>query len=67
MKKITKDWIEIGKRLGKDPNEKIECPVCKYKNLKVKDIPSEIEENLFERIIYCPNCNAKIYLRMNKN
>lgn len=64
---MNEKWKEIGILLANDPKIKIPCPVCKYKQLEVTDIDaeSEIDTTLFERIIFCSNCNGRIYLRMH--
>ena len=52
---------------AKDPEIKILCPVCKQKQLEVMDTDAEnvTDASLFERIIFCSNCNGRIYLRMH--
>ncbi len=66
-KTMNEKWKEIGILLANDSKIKISCPVCKYKQLEVVDIDAESETdvNLFERVIFCSNCNGRIYLRMH--
>ena len=66
-KKMNEKWKEIGILLANDPKIKIPCPVCRSKQLEVIDIDGEsvTDVNLFERIIFCSNCNGRIYLRMH--
>ena len=66
-KTMNEKWKEIGILLANDSKIKISCPVCKYKQLEVVDIDAEskTDVNLFERVIFCSNCNGRIYLRMH--
>ena len=66
-KKMNEKWKEIGILLANDPKIKIPCPVCRSKQLEVIDIDGEsvTDVNLFERVIFCSNCNGRIYLRMH--
>ena len=66
-KNMNEKWKEIGILLATDPKMKVFCPVCKYVQLEVTDIDAESmsDPGLFERIISCPDCNGRIYLRMH--
>ena len=66
-KKMNEKWKEAGILLANDPKIKIPCPVCRSKQLEVIDIDGEsvTDPNLFERVIFCSNCNGRIYLRMH--
>ncbi|WP_435309226.1 hypothetical protein [Sebaldella termitidis] len=66
-KKMNEKWKEAGILLANDPKIKIPCPVCRSKQLEVIDIDGEsvTDVNLFERVIFCSNCNGRIYLRMH--
>ena len=64
---MNEKWKEAGILLANDPKIKIPCPVCRSKQLEVIDIDGEsvTDVNLFERVIFCSNCNGRIYLRMH--
>ena len=59
-------WKEIGILLGNDPKACVICPECEIMDLDTKDIVNEDNKSEFERMIYCKNCGASIFLRMYK-
>lgn len=62
---VTARWLEAGKRLARDSEAKILCPVCQQATLTVQDVPLE-GTNRFERLLRCPQCDAANVLLLNK-
>lgn len=62
----TMKWIEAGKILAEDPNEKVQCPECEQNNLEVQDIRNESNPIELERSMHCPVCNARNVLRLKR-
>ena len=67
IKEMNELWKEMRIQLAKNPKLKIPCPNCSHEYVQVLDVEAEIKSDptLFERIIFCPNCGGKIYLRMH--
>jgi Zn finger protein HypA/HybF involved in hydrogenase expression len=64
MTEKSKLWIEAGKLFAVDSKVNILCPECKSSNLKSMDTLNENNLQEMERLIYCPSCEAKNYLRL---
>ena len=59
----SKLWLEAGILFSEDPNAEALCPECKLSNLVSMDIKIADDSEMMERLIYCPECEAKNYLR----
>jgi len=57
-------WTEVGKVLATDSKASVPCPQCGLSDLHVEDIAYDSDKNFIERVVTCPNCNAKIAIRM---
>lgn len=57
-------WVEAGKRLAENPEDKVDCPECGQSTLTVKDISNEFDSTQFERYLTCESCDSFNILRM---
>jgi len=60
----SKLWLEAGKLFSVDTKLNVLCPECKLSNLESMDILIENNSQVMERMIYCPKCEAKNFIRM---
>ncbi|MFC3195959.1 hypothetical protein ACFODZ_17040 [Marinicella sediminis] len=56
---MYKKWLDAITKLGAIKNARVTCPECEQAILTRIDIPLEREHSVFERLIYCENCNAE--------
>lgn len=66
MSEKAKKWIEAGKLLAIDPNANISCPECGLSHLETKEIIDEHYTKEIERMIYCPKCDAKNFIKLSR-
>lgn len=59
-------WVEAGKKLSKNPNDKVDCPECGKSTLLVKDVFNDKNLTQFERYLSCEVCKSYNVIRMNK-
>ncbi len=64
ISEISKKWIEAGRILAENPEEKVKCPECGQNDLIVNELISKLEPGKKERMVYCPTCGAKNYIRL---
>ncbi|MFZ6654950.1 hypothetical protein [Undibacterium sp. TJN19] len=57
-------WTNAGKLLAENTSSIVLCPVCAKENLQVKDIRSVENPFVVERVMSCPSCEEKNYLRL---
>jgi len=60
----TKKWIEAGKMFAINLDSNILCPECEMSNLEARDIMNEEYPKEFERLLYCPKCEAKNFIKL---
>ena len=62
---ITQKWVNAAIALCNDIDAEVLCPVCGEENLKAEDIIIP-DRDKFERMLYCPKCNAVNFMLMTK-
>ena len=59
-------WINAANALANNQNEQVLCPECSTAYLSVQNI--HLDNGIVaERMIYCNQCKAKNYLRINSD
>ncbi len=58
------NWLNTYKKIGAFKNAKVVCPECSHKYLTRIDIPLEANGRVFERLIFCEDCNVEHSLTM---
>ena len=64
MNELTKKWIEAGKKLAINPDDKVPCPNCGHKYLDVFDVRNENNLQELERYMSCDACGSSNILRL---
>lgn len=57
-------WLEAARRLAINLHDRVICPKCGRYVLTVRDV--DADEIHFERVLKCPECNAKEVIFMKK-
>lgn len=62
----SRRWIEASNIIGNNPDAIVICPKCGKADLDVLDIRSESDSTHLERVMQCPQCGAKNYMRLHR-
>ena len=66
MQPITLKWIEAGKLIAKNPDEKVKCPQCGSADLTVTDYHLDNNSSEMSRYMQCPLCKAQNILKLRR-
>jgi DNA-directed RNA polymerase subunit RPC12/RpoP len=62
----SRKWIDAAIVLGKDPDAKVQCPVCGIAELTVRDVFPTPDADVLERYLECSNCAARNIMRKRR-
>ena len=59
-------WIDAIRRIHECREAVVLCPNCSQQPLSVRDLESELDPSVFERVLQCPGCRASVAARISK-